>query len=50
MSEHKNQTVNPRDLEQELYLLRLKKLAGELKETHKIRNLKKQIARLKNSN
>lgn len=32
-------------LQQELYVLNMKKISGELKETHKIKALKKQIAR-----
>ncbi len=32
-------------LRQELYILKMKKLSGELKESHKIKNLRKQIAR-----
>lgn len=32
-------------LRQELYLLHMKKISGELKETHKIKVLRKQIAR-----
>ncbi len=32
-------------LRQELYVLNMKKISGELKETHKIKTLKKQIAR-----
>jgi ribosomal protein L29 len=32
-------------LRHELYLLNMKKISGELKETHKIKVLKKQIAR-----
>lgn len=32
-------------LRHELYVLKMKKISGELKETHKIKILRKQIAR-----
>lgn len=32
-------------LKHELYVLSMKKLSGELKETHKLKSLRKQIAR-----
>lgn len=32
-------------LRQELYLLTMKKISGELKETHKLKALRKRIAR-----
>lgn len=34
-------------LESELYVLSMKHLAGELKETHKLKEIRKQIARAK---
>ncbi len=34
-------------LEQELYILRMKKLSGELKETHTLRTLRRNLAQSK---
>lgn len=45
----KQSTATVAELTTELYLLNMKKFAGELKETHKIKILKKEIARLKTS-
>jgi ribosomal protein L29 len=45
----KQSTTTVAELTTELYVLNMKKFAGELKETHKIKNLRKEIARLKTS-